>query len=49
MLQVDYFLDCFILIQISLCFVPNDPINNKIALIDIMAWPPTVAPFTNMV
>ena len=29
---------CFILIQISLKFVPEGPIDNKTALAQVMAW-----------
>ena len=30
--------DSFILIQISLKFVSNGSINNKVALVQVMAW-----------
>ena len=30
--------DCGILINISLKFIPNGPINNKPALVQIIAW-----------
>ena len=30
--------NCYIFMEIALKFVPNDPINNKHALVQIMAW-----------
>ena len=41
MLLVYYFIDCFILIQISLSFVPMGSISNRTTLVEIMAWRPT--------
>ena len=38
-----------ILIWISRKFVPQSPIDNKSALVQVMFWRRTVAPFTNMV
>ena len=35
--------NCCIFINVSLKFVPNGPINNKLVLVRMMAWHPTGA------